>query len=112
MTGAERFRIVLITAPPDGTGEKLARMLVERRLAACVNRIPQMRSVYRWEGRIESEEEELLVVKTREDLLSEVEALLAKEHPYDVPELLSIRLAEGSDAYVRWLSEETGREDR
>jgi len=112
MTGAGKFRIVLITTPPDGTGERLARLLVEKKLAACVNRIPRIRSVYRWEGRIESEEEELLLVKTREDLLGEVEALLSEEHPYDVPELLSLQPAEGADDYLRWLSIETGGEDR
>ena len=96
--------IVLVTVPPDGTGETLAHALVERRLAACVNRVPGIRSVYRWEGAVESEREELLIVKTGTALLDRLEETIRDLHPYEVPEMLVLPVRGGSAPYLDWLA--------
>lgn len=86
-------------------GERLARTLVERRLAACVNVLPPMASYYRWEGRVESAEERLLVIKTRAELFEELRATLVGLHPYQVPEVLALEVAAGHSPYLSWLDE-------
>jgi len=97
--------LVLTTAPPDDTGETLARALVERRLAACVNRIPGIRSIYRWKERVESEEEELLIVKTSPLLLDRLEETIREIHPYEVPEMLVLPASGGFPPYLDWLAD-------
>lgn len=102
MTGSHDTRIILSTAPP-GDASGLARDLVERRLAACVNIVPGVSSVYRWEGKVESEIEALLIIKCVED---RVEALLSKLvdlHPYEVPEALVLPLQGGAEDYMAWV---------
>jgi periplasmic divalent cation tolerance protein len=83
----------------------LARTLVEERLAACVNILPAMTSVYRWEGRIEKDQERQLVIKTTHDRLGALEARLRHLHPYEVPEFLVLAASGGSEAYLRWVRE-------
>jgi periplasmic divalent cation tolerance protein len=97
-------RVVLVTHPRAGARE-FARRLVERRLAACVN-LADVRSVYRWEGAVEDEEEALLVVKTTAGRLAELEATLADEHPYDVPECVALAPAHVEPRYLAWLTGE------
>lgn len=99
--------MVLITAPDPEVGARIARALVEERLAACVNVIGGMRSIYRWEGRIEDEAEVLLVAKTRAERVEPLEARLTALHPYEVPELVSLVISEGSRPYLEWLERET-----
>ena len=99
-------RLVLVTAPP-GEAHELARALVERGLAACVNVIPGLRSVYRWEGAVRDDPESLLVVKTVQPRLAALVAALAELHPYEVPELLVLPPEAGSTAYLAWLSAES-----
>ena len=98
-------RIVLITHPLEGA-EGFARDLVSRRLAACVNLIPA-RSVFRWDGAIESQAEQLLVVKTRAARLDDLERHLASEHPYDVPEFVVLDPARVGRDYDAWILAET-----
>ncbi len=105
---AEDVEVALVTAPDAETGERIARALVEERLAACVNLVPGLRSIYRWEGAVESAEEVLLVVKTRADRAERLEERLLALHPYDVPELLRIPTRGGHAAYLRWVLAETG----
>ncbi len=110
MSPSERVsdvELALVTAPDAETGERIARALVEERLAACVNLVPGLRSIYRWEGKVESEAEVLLVVKTRADRASALEERVLALHPYDVPELLRIPVGGGSEAYLRWLRTES-----
>ncbi len=96
--------VVLITAPADGeTPGRLARTLVEERLAACVNRVPGLVSTYRWEGKIEEDKEELLVVKTAEDRLEALFQRVAELHPYTVPEILALPVEKGHPPYLEWL---------
>ena len=99
--------VVLITAPDSETGVRLARSLVDERLAACVNLVPGVRSVYRWEGSVRDDAEVLLVVKTRADRLEALAARVGELHPYDVPEVLALPAVGGSEAYLAWVREES-----
>jgi periplasmic divalent cation tolerance protein len=95
--------VVLSTCATEEEAEKLARVLLDERLAACVNVIPRIRSYYRWKGAIESADECLLVVKSSRELFSSLRAVLEKEHSYEVPELLALPVVEGSANYMNWL---------
>lgn len=100
---SEQALVVLSTCPDPDTASRLARMLVEQRLAACVNLIPGLRSVYEWEGRIEEDAEVLLVIKTSRARYPELEARLTEAHPYEVPEILALDVTAGLPAYLAWL---------
>ena len=102
----ESVRVLLCTAPPD-RAEALAGELVERRLAACVNVIAGVVSRYRWQGKLERDEESLLVIKCDESRVEELIAALPELHPYDVPELLSLPVEKGNPAYVDWVRRES-----
>jgi periplasmic divalent cation tolerance protein len=97
--------VVLSTVASGEEGERLARILVERRLAACVNLMPPMTSIYRWEGRVETAEERLLVIKTRAELFEKLRATLVDLHPYDVPEVIALDVTAGHPPYLSWLDE-------
>ena len=99
-------RILLVTAPSTEVGGRLARALVEERLAACVNLVPGVRSVYRWAGAVEEEDEVLLVVKTREDRVDALSRRVHELHPYELPEVIAIGILGGSERYLDWLREE------
>jgi periplasmic divalent cation tolerance protein len=99
-------RIVLVTAPP-GVAEALARTLVERRLAACVNVVPGLTSVYRWQGEVQADPESLLVVKTDRDRLADLLPALGELHPYEVPEALVLAPESGAAPYLAWLTAES-----
>lgn len=107
----DQARVVLITAPDPATAERLAREMVEQRLAACVNGIPGAFSVWRWQGAIERAEEVLLIAKTEAGRLPEILAWLERSHPYEVPECVALAPAEVSPRYRAWLSAEVRRED-
>lgn len=99
--------VVLITAPDAETGGRLARSLVEERLAACVNVVPGVRSIYRWEGKIHEDLEVLLIVKTSSDRTAALAERVNALHPYDVPEVLALRSGGGSRAYLDWVRAES-----
>jgi periplasmic divalent cation tolerance protein len=99
-------RIVLVTAPP-GQAHDLARALVERGVAACVNVVPGVRSVYRWEGAVHDDPESLLLVKTVRSGLAALLTALDELHPYEVPEALVLSPEAGSSAYLAWLLAES-----
>ena len=101
-------RIVFCTIDSAEAARKLARRLVQDRLAACVNIIENVTSVYKWEGRIEEDAELLLVIKTRDSRLQNLMDRIAELHPYDVPEILSWPVRKGSKAYLDWVVSETG----
>lgn len=100
--------VALTTCPDEGTARRIASALVEERLAACVNVVPELTSVYRWEGLVETESECLLIVKTRPERLEELQRRLEELHPYDLPELVALPVAGGSPAYLKWVVEESG----
>ncbi len=97
--------VVLMTAPDAAAAERIARALVDERLAACVNIVPGVRSIYRWEGKVEDSTEVLLVAKTRAALFERLEARVRALHPYDVPEIVALPLTDGSRPYLSWLDQ-------
>jgi periplasmic divalent cation tolerance protein len=98
--------IVLTTLGADADAAAIARTLVEEQLAACVNILPAMTSVYRWQGAVEQEREQQLVMKTAPARVAALEARLRALHPYELPEFL-VLAAQASDAYWRWVGEST-----
>ncbi|HEX6004008.1 MAG TPA: divalent-cation tolerance protein CutA [Burkholderiales bacterium] len=99
--------IVLTNLPDRESAMKLARELVERRLAACVNVLGEISSVYRWQGRVATETEVPLLIKTRRSLYERVEALIAALHPYELPEVVAVPVVRGLAAYLEWVVAET-----
>ncbi len=100
--------VVLISAPSKEVGKQIAASLVEKKLAACVNILPSVNSIYTWEGQIHDEEEVLLLVKTRADLFEDrlIPAVKAI-HPYEVPEIIALPVAAGLKKYLDWMEEAT-----
>lgn len=98
-------RVVLTTAADTAEAEKIARALVDRRLAACVNILPQIRSIYRWQGTVEDAAEILLVIKTTATHFSAVRDAIRELHSYDVPECIALPITDGSPDYLQWLTE-------
>ena len=96
-------RIVLTTAPSLNEGKKIARELVERRLAACVNIVPKIESVYRWEGKVEEAEECLLVIKTTAAAFQRLRDTIQQLHSYEVPECIALAVEDGSLPYLKWI---------
>src|ERR1700722_14289144 len=95
--------VVLSTCASEEEADRLARMLVERRLAGCVNVLPNMRSVYRWKGEIESASECLLIIKSSRAQFDPLRAALEGAHSYELPEALALQVVDGSPAYLEWL---------
>jgi periplasmic divalent cation tolerance protein len=100
--------VVLITASKEEEAAQIARDLVDSRLAACVNIIRGIRSIYRWQGKIEDEGEILMIVKTKRDLFGELKKRVKELHSYSVPEIIALPVIEGSEEYLNWLQGETG----
>jgi len=100
--------VILCTCSSAEEAEKLARSLVEARLAACVNVIPQIRSYYRWNGALESSEEYLLAIKSSVGLFETLRAHLAELHSYEVPEILALPVVAGAESYLNWLDANLG----
>jgi periplasmic divalent cation tolerance protein len=95
--------VVLVTAPSVETAGQIARALVEEGLAACGNVIPGVRSLYRWQGRVQEDAEALLVLKTERRLLPALKERLPALHPYEVPELLALAVEDGLGPYLEWI---------
>jgi periplasmic divalent cation tolerance protein len=102
------FVMVLTTMPDDDRADELARALVDERLAACVNVHKAMSSTYRWHETVEHEAERQLVIKTTRDRVAALKDRMRLLHPYEVPELIVIPIADGSEDYLNWLSAQTG----
>jgi periplasmic divalent cation tolerance protein len=101
-------RIVLTTAGSQEEARKIANALVERRLAACVNIVPHVESIYRWQGKIETAEEWLLLIKTQAELFDRVRNAVKELHSYDLPECVMLEVAAGSPEYLDWIAKNTG----
>lgn len=99
--------VVLITAPNEDEAVKIARTLIETRLAACVNIIRNIRSIYKWEGKIEDDSEVLMIVKTRKSLFNSLLAKVKELHSYSVPEVIALPIVEGSEDYLNWIEDVT-----
>ena len=101
------MRLVLTTAGSSDEAKKIAHALVERRLASCVNIIPQMQSVYRWKDQIETAEEWLLLIKTRAETFERLRAAIEGLHSYELPECIMLEITEGDEKYLKWIAENT-----
>ena len=101
------YVIVLTTIPADADAPAFGRTLVDERLAACVNLLPIMESVYRWEGRVEHESERQVVIKTARERVVALWERVREMHPYEVPEFVVLPIVDGNDAYLRWVGEST-----
>jgi periplasmic divalent cation tolerance protein len=99
--------LVLCTVPSFEKGKAIARVLVESRLCACVNIVPQLTSIYVWEGKICEDSEALLLVKTSRERVEELAAELGKLHPYETPEIVAFDVDSGADSYLSWVRRAT-----
>jgi len=106
-TAGKKVCLVLSTCSPSDA-ERLAKFLVGNGHAACVNIVPQVTSIYRWEGKLENDVESLLVIKCAKDGVEALTQALVKEHPYDVPELIAFEVGGGNPAYLEWVLANTG----
>jgi len=106
----EQVLLVLTNVPDEAAACALARRLVEQSVAACVNILPKVRSVYRWQGALEEAEEVRLFIKTTQLRYLELEVAIKDAHPYLVPEIIAVPVMAGLPAYLKWVEEETGRE--
>ena len=107
MQPSDRHKLVLCTVPDQASGENIAAELVAARLAACVNLVPGMVSIYRWQGETHKDAERLLLIKTRAECLQELEAAIKKAHPYELPEIIALPIEQGLEGYLRWIDEHT-----
>jgi periplasmic divalent cation tolerance protein len=98
-------RIVLTTAGSAEEAQKIARHIVEQRLAACVNIVPKIESVYRWQGKVESSAEWLLLIKTTVEKFPNVRTAIRELHSYDLPECIAIAVEDGSEEYLDWIAD-------
>lgn len=99
--------LVVSNLPDRASAEKLARALIEARLAACVNVLSPCRSVYRWKGKVEDAEEFPVLIKTTRARYPALEAAIREHHPYELPEIIAVHLAGGLPAYLDWVAAET-----
>jgi periplasmic divalent cation tolerance protein len=99
--------LVLCTCPGDTVAAEIATALIEQNLAACVNRMPGVKSWYRWQGHVEKDEEVLLLAKTTAGRFAELEAMVRRLHPYELPEIIAVPIATGFEAYLQWVRDST-----
>ena len=99
--------VVYITSPDEKEAAGLARALVEAKLAACVNMVSNVRSIYSWKGKVEDDRELLMIIKTQRHLFDRLASKVREIHSYDVPEIIALPIIEGSTDYLRWLKEST-----
>ena len=97
---------VMTTVELKSDAEKIAKILVEKRLAACVQILGPMTSYFQWQGKLDSAVEYLCLIKSREDLFTRLETEIIKQHPYDVPEILAVPITKGTQGYLNWLASE------
>ena len=104
------YQLLLTTCPNNDIANKLAHILVENHLAACINILPNIQSVYEWENKIVSDAEVLLFIKTRCEHYAAIEQTLLQQHPYEVPELIALPIETGLSAYLKWLDNVVAQE--
>lgn len=110
MNAVNTLLLVLANVPDQLTGASIARRLIEDRLAACVNQMPAVRSIYRWQDRVEEADEVMLLIKTTTGRYAEVEAAIKAGHPYDLPEIIALPVTAGLPEYLAWVVQETKKD--
>lgn len=103
----EKYVLILITVPSMDVGKQIAHQLIINRLAACANILPGITSIYTWQGRVNEDQELLLLVKTREVLIDSVIGAVKDVHPYDLPEIIALPITGGDKAYLEWIAGST-----
>ena len=106
MTQNDNLIIVHVTTKDESEAHKLAQLLLEQRKAACVNIVPRVSTLYRWQGKIESGSESLMIVKTKRSLLHDIITIIKANHSYEVPEVIALPIEGGSPEYLAWLEDE------
>ncbi|NOY67691.1 MAG: divalent-cation tolerance protein CutA [Gammaproteobacteria bacterium] len=105
----QEYQIILNTCPDMDTATNIANTLIDEGLAACVNIIPGLTSIYKWQGKLESGTEVLLMIKTRSGLYPQVESRIVSLHSYELPEIISVPIEHGLKAYLDWIDNSTGK---
>jgi len=101
--------VVLVTTSTQEEAEKIGRMLVESKLAACANVVSGVRSIFRWDNDIGAEQECLMIIKTTQNQFAEIESVVRQQHSYSVPEIVALPVVAGSETYLNWVRNETGK---
>lgn len=99
--------IIVFCTAPKNKSEEIAKILLEEKLVACVNISTQVKSMYWWNDQIQTDTEELMIIKTKKELFSELVTKITEIHPYDVPEIISFKIEEGNGEYLEWLTKST-----
>jgi len=103
----EKYLVIMATACSRKEAENIAGILVRKKLAACVNVVPKVFSVFRWQGKVSEENEVMLLIKSRESLFKDIVSTIKENHSYKVPEIIAFEIAAGSEDYLNWLKEST-----
>ena len=103
----EKFIMIITTTETEEEAEKIAEIVVSEKLAACVQIIPSIKSVYRWQGKVEKSKEQLLFIKTKTGLFEKVEKAIKENHSYEVPEIVAVPINNGSKEYFEWIENVT-----
>lgn len=103
------YIIILVTTPTKKWANKIAQLLIEKKLVACVNIIPEITSFYTWQNKLCQDKESLLIIKTKKALFTEIENTIKKAHPYQVPEIISLPITKGSQTYLNWIDTVTAK---
>ncbi len=103
MTMQSTYQIILCTCPDKESAENIARQLINDKIAACINILPGITSIYTWQGNIETDQEHLLLIKTRKDRFQTVEKSIQTCHPYEIPEIIAIPVENGLAEYLQWI---------
>jgi periplasmic divalent cation tolerance protein len=99
----QTIQIILCTCPDQRSAEKIAHLLVNSGLAACINIVPSIASVYKWQGQIETTQEHLLLIKSKKENYPDLETSIKAHHPYEVPEIIAIAIEDGLPEYLKWI---------
>lgn len=105
----DKHLVVLCTVPADGFGKRLATSLVDSGLAACVNIVAHVTSVYRWQDKTETDPEDLLIIKTTGAAFGPLQQAITEQHPYELPEIIAVPIEAGLPAYLDWISRQTSK---
>ena len=105
--GMEKYIVVISTVPDKDTGQKIARAILSKRLAACVTMMSASQSLYWWQGKISQEQEHMLFIKSTDRLYPSLEKMILQLHPYEIPEVIALPAVRGFSQYLDWITEET-----
>ncbi|CAD5229133.1 unnamed protein product [Bursaphelenchus okinawaensis] len=106
---ASLFSVVYVTVPSKEVGKSIAREIINSKLAACVNIIPQLTSIYEWDGVVQEDDESMLIIKTKTGAIKDLKELVLKHHPYDVPEIITLPIEQGHEPYLEWINKQVAQ---